>query len=447
VPDATNHLPAKTPGEAYRQCDPSVALSDPDDPRYIDLRAERGLDVWYEVLQQVEHCAPMACPARVAVYGQRGCGKSTELLILKHEAKRRGFHVVYVDVLDHLNPHEFEFGDLFLAIASQIVQSLTSDGIEVNQEHLAQVEGWFQSVTEVTIDSAQKTATVETGASAKMSVPFVGSIFASLKAYIRSGHEKRKEVRRKIQDHPTALLENVNLVVKDAASAVTERCPRGLLLILDNLERYHPDIVLREVLEKFELFNDLSLPWICTIPLTLVYEQRGRSVSSTFTQPVACPCVAVTKPGGTRRKDTAGLVAFEQILARRIDLEAVFTQESVWRDLIRRSGGSLYQLMNLVQRSCLAAKGPIDPKTLDVASTRLRSDLVRLIPSAYYADLARIRVTNQIGELANRGEILLYLYAIEYDGEVWADVNPIIEGIPTFQKALRELRKKGKRRK
>jgi tRNA uridine 5-carbamoylmethylation protein Kti12 len=65
--------------------------------------------------------------------GHIGCGKSTELLRLKKELEDEGFHVVYFESSEDLEMTDVDIGDVLLAIAHRVSQSL--DEITLEKPH------------------------------------------------------------------------------------------------------------------------------------------------------------------------------------------------------------------------------------------------------------------------------------------------------------------------
>lgn len=72
----------------------------------------------------------------------------------------------------------------------------------------------------------------------------------------------------------------------------------------------------------------------------------------------------------------------------------------------------------------------------------MRSELSRGIQTHYYPLLARIRLTKELPSDEAYRQILFHRYALEYNGERWGDVHPLIWELKEFQDALAEERKK-----
>jgi hypothetical protein len=113
--------------------------------------------------------------------------------------------------------------------------------------------------------------------------------------------------------------------------------------------------------------------------------------------------------------------------------------------MVLKSGGSLRELMRLIQESCLETMGgKIDAAAVDKTIVNVRTELTRPMPQTYFAELAKIHQSKQTDNTQDQRRILFYRYALEYNGDRWVDVHPLIYGMPEFQRETRS-RGRGKR--
>ena len=81
------------------------------------------------------------------------------------------------------------------------------------------------------------------------------------------------------------------------------------------------------------------------------------------------------------------------------------------------SGGSLRELMRLIQEACLETMGDkIDAAAADKAIVNVRAELTHPMPQTYFAELAKIHQGKQTDNTADQRSILFYRYALEYKG-------------------------------
>jgi hypothetical protein len=128
------------------------------------------------------------------------------------------------------------------------------------------------------------------------------------------------------------------------------------------------------------------------------------------------------------------------VFKQRIDIDKVFFHPTLVEKLVLNSGGSLRDLMRLIQEACLEAMGDkIDEAAADKAIVNVRAKLTRPMPQTYFAELAKIHQGKQTDNTADQRSILFYRYALEYNGDRWVDVHPLIYDMPEFQRELRSL--------
>jgi hypothetical protein len=99
-----------------------------------------------------------------------------------------------------------------------------------------------------------------------------------------------------------------------------------------------------------------------------------------------------------------------------------------------QSGGSLRELMRLVQETCLETGGDrIDAVAVERAIVNVQGEFLRPIQQGFFAELARIHQTKQTDNSPTQRSILFYRYALEYDAAPWVDVHPLLYDLPDFQ--------------
>lgn len=116
--------------------------------------------------------------------------------------------------------------------------------------------------------------------------------------------------------------------------------------------------------------------------------------------------------------------------------------------IVLKSGGSLRELMRLVQEACIETTGEkINDVAVEKAIVNVRSEFIRPMPWAFIADLAKIHKNKETDNSPTQRSILFYRYALEYNGDRWVDVHPLIYDLPEFQKEIKSLASGKKRRK
>ncbi len=106
--------------EFFRATNPGKTLfvdnPEQDQKYYIDFSSVRGGQIIEDLKDNIVLWSPDE-PTCQLFTGHIGCGKSTELLRLKAELEKEGFHVVYFESSQDLDMGDVDVGDILLAIA------------------------------------------------------------------------------------------------------------------------------------------------------------------------------------------------------------------------------------------------------------------------------------------------------------------------------------------
>jgi hypothetical protein len=272
---------------------------------------------------------------------------------------------------------------------------------------------------------------------------------------VKGSTSHRQTVRQELRRYGSELVEKVNLLLDDAAAKLkdADRAP-DLLIVQDNLDRLFTDVGRRLYFESGDLLKRLRAHVVFTAPIAMVLAPYD--INRVFDHVFHMPMVKLRRPdGGEIRKAVDGLL---EVLAARVELDAVFHSRALARRLVRMSGGSARDLIRLLNYAQLAAAGDGKQK-IDNASTReaigkLRSDYEKLLvpAQAYYPVLALVHRDKKLTltpggilpdpEQVERGlaflrHLVFNASVLEYNGErTWYDVHPVITEIRDFQEAL-----------
>lgn len=112
--------------QAYNAVNPEQSL-EPGDPRYVDFAAQRGDEHPVSVIVKRILRSEASQPVRhlkQLLAGHRGCGKTTELLLLKDRLEKANFFVVYFDAALEIDMNDVDYSDLLLATIHQLHQQV-----------------------------------------------------------------------------------------------------------------------------------------------------------------------------------------------------------------------------------------------------------------------------------------------------------------------------------
>lgn len=447
----TNELkPAQTLRDVFNAVDPARPLES-GDPRYVDCTEVRGNE---DVVKQLYETITWSDEVTAQLFtGHRGCGKSTELLRLKHRLEEADFAVIYFQADELLDLNDLVYSDVLVAIARQVHAGLEAMGVELDAELLDQVLEWFAEVVYEYEDV--ETAKAELKSEFKIGLPAALSPFAQMMAKVtgqlKTGFESKKQVRRRLDPQITQLIDNINLLLRDGEVNLRQAGKQGLVIIIDNLDR----ISFRELdagqrnshdalyIEHGEQLRALRTHLVYTVPIAMFYSEQASILRGIFPDHQILPMIKTRDREGEAWE--AGLKTLRTILERRIALGEVL-ENGALALLCEVSGGHPRDLMILVRYACRYAEDrypkPIDVDAAEKAVERLVSEYSRMIPEEHFPLLAQVYLTKRVENDKSHRTMLHNLSVLEYvnGAPPWHDVHPVVLRLPKFQEALADER-------
>ncbi len=456
-----NIPPIMTPAQSLDESSQRLQLEplQPDDSLYTELIKARGTKELSKLEVFLRNAAktPNAF-AKCAFVGNRGSGKSTYLLHLESELEKEKIFTPVHIYLDPSLEADCDYSDLFLWMVDEIANEFKKRGHPVDEAVLGKVAEWFaeRTLTKTTDWKKEIGLTTEAEGSVKGGLPGIFSfkLLARLKSMIVGSETSRKEMRQKLQNYATELRERMNEFLDHARTVLKEAGkPDRLLIVQDNLDRLRP----REKAQRLfdtggDMLLDIRADIIYTAPLAL--NLAPLDISRTFPHVFTMPNVKVRLIDGKPHKP--GLEGLVKLIGKRLSLDLIFENEKVPRYLAEKSGGSVRELIRLLDEAQLDAqvdgKMRVDMASAKAAVKKIAVNFTRLLNpgSVYYPILVEIHRTKLdfkaadgepskervaaarefFAELIGNGSVL------EYNGdESWYDVHPAILETEQFKDA------------
>ncbi len=398
--------------------------------------------------------------------GNKGSGKSTYLLHLEHDLQQRKLFTPLHIYLDGSLEADCDYSDLFLWTVHDIAAQFQERGHPIADAELQKVALWFAEKSfDKTTDWKKETGLeAEAGVSAKSGFPGVFSfkILSRLKSMIVGSEQSRSTIRKHIQNYGRDLVDLVNGFLDHARDVLkTAGHPERLLIVQDNLDRLRDKAAANVFDYGGHMLTQIRADIIYTAPIAL--NLFPFSLRATFFHIFTMPNAKVRQRDGKTHK--AGLDGLIDLVGKRLDLKLIFSSKSVASYLVEMSGGSIRDLIRLLDDAQLNAqvdeKLRVDLPSAKAAVRKLSSDITRgFVPgSVYYPILAEVHKTKHefrlpegaptqasvtaarafFAELIGNGSVL------EYNGDdSWYDVHPAICEAEQFQDACKVHRKKKK---
>ncbi|MGK7928404.1 MAG: ATP-binding protein [Spirulina sp.] len=439
----------------YRATNPSQTLeiAKPEDRKYyIDFSAVRGVDLIKRLKRRISFFSPDR-PTCTLFTGHIGCGKSTELLHLKLELEKEGFHVVYFESSEDLEMTDVDISDVLLAIARRLSQSL--EGISIGQPK--NLMGLLQGAVRVLFSEVEiskfkmglpaiaglpeiKLATNQEG---EFSLAFgIGEITGRAKSDARL----REQLNQYLGPLKIQLLEAINQeLIEPAIAQLKQQNKAGLVVIADNLDRLDPRQKSWKRGQHEYLFVDqgeyltrLACHMVYTMPLALKFSNDYGMLTQRFDDPQVLPMVPVRHRGDREHEEGMALLR-QMVLARALpdrtsedrlqEIGTIFDAPESLDRLCRASGGHVRDLLRLLNRWIEENDAfPLTGETLlDVIRERQNS-VRQAVSDEEWELLRRVRHTKKVSDSAGYQTLIRSRFVFEYcdaDGS-WFDVNPLL---------------------
>lgn len=385
------------------------------------------------------------------VSGQRGTGKSTELLRLKSNLEESGYIVFHIDMLQYIHTGEpVDISDFLLASTLALAEAAnrTYGLAELQENYFKRLKDFLGS--EIQLDEIS----IKAGA---------GDFGAEIKTRLKRDDSFKRQLQKQSQGHISRLVEDAQTFVVALVKSLRQKAndpDKQVVFIIDSFEQIRGTIhnandVHNSIVRLFSTHGtNLKLPMIhmvITVPPYLNSAAPGIATMLGATSPVIWPSIHVhTKEGG---EDEKGIDILVRIISKRSDhIDTIINRDDLRRIAIN-SGGELRIMFALV-KALLAINGanldrmklPVPPNVIKQAEDQLRrsmlpitdEDVVKLayVHESKQAELAGIEELPELARLFDFNLIINYR-----NGDDWYDIHPLISEYVLERMTLLKQRK------
>ena len=408
---------------------------------YIDLDDVRGHSGTVARLRQKISFSQGPCCQVLS--GHRGCGKSTELWQLRQSLEKESaeglpFFVVQVQAEQELDSNDIDFPEVLVAIIRQIATQFR-ERLNIKLE-----PGYFKgrlqrlkelALTEIDFDGID----LEAG-------------MVSLSGTLRGSPEARRKVRAALEPDTGNWMTAANEVIGDAVSRLQRNGYRGLVVIVDDLDKMitrpheKAGCLTTEYLfiHRAAQLTGFQCHVIYTLPIELAYSHHESNIRRLYSGHL--PVVPMTKiqtPPPQFERHVPGYAKFHDIIAARLQKisvgeEVLFESESVRDDLVALTGGQPTELMSFIRESIVTEGLPIGEKGVRRCRFEMMRSYRRQLRAEHWPLIDEVRRTGQMvcteanekafRQLLDSRALLLYR-----NDEEWYGVNPAIDELNSLE--------------
>ncbi|MBW4644233.1 MAG: tetratricopeptide repeat protein [Goleter apudmare HA4340-LM2] len=433
----------------FNACNPSKTLNmeDAEDRQYyIDFSSVRGSRLIEALSGTIIRSAnDTSCQLFT---GHIGCGKSTELLRLKLELERKGFHVVYFESSQDMDMVDLDISDVLLAIARHVSESLEAADIKFEpSDYFNQLFSEVKNFLLTPIDFSAPTDLV------KLSVGI-----SRITTIIKNDPKLRRRLRDHLEAERSSLLQAININLLAAANQqLQQQGKKGLVVIVDNLDRVDMRLLQWGRSQPEHLFIDrgddlrkLQCHVIYTIPQVLIFSAESEALTNGLgggVHPRVLPMIPVQLRDGSDCPEGIALLrqtvmvrAFPEFTPeKRLDLVSeVFDHLETLDRLCRMSGGHVRKLLSLLYECLCQEDPPLSRECIETVIENNRNHLTRIV-TIDQRDLLRQVVQQQIAVGEEAYQILLrnmFIFEYQYSGDRWFAINPLLAEAERFMQDM-----------
>ncbi len=425
----------------FQATNPSRTLAvenEEDQKYYIDFASVRGGQIIEKLRNKIAFFSSEE-PTCELFTGHIGCGKSTELLRLKVELEQDGFHVVYFESDQDLEMGDVDAGDILLAIARRVSESLETAGINLRPGYFQRLFGEIKEVLQTPIEITDVTFSVS---------------IAAITAQTKSSPNLRDKLRGFLEPRTDGIIQAINReLLEPAIQKLKQEGRRGLVVLVDNLDRIAPAPKAWGRPQPEYLFVDrgtqlrrLNCHIIYTIPLALRFsDDFGRLTASFMVDPKVLPMAPVQLRDGHDHEEGMALlrqlvlarafpdVAFDQRLGR---ITEVFDSPEALDRLCRASGGHVRNLLRFLNDWIQEDRQlPLTRESLETVIRARRNELTLSIDTQEWEALRQVVRNKTVAGNQDYQALIRSMFVYEYrDREgSWFDINPILAEAKEFQ--------------
>jgi hypothetical protein len=435
------HLPT-----FFKACNPAKTLvvGNPEDRQYyIDFSSVRGGRIIEALGRTITRLSPDE-PTCQLFTGHIGCGKSTELFRLKAQLEQHQFHVVYFESSKDLDMADVDISDILLSIARSVSENLESIGIHLRPQYFARlfddIKGFLQTPIELSTE-------------AELSVGI-----AKITAKTKDSPQLRDQLRQHLEPRTKSILNAINEeILERAIEELKRRGKKGLVVIVDNLDRVDPRPVPSGRSQPEYLFIDrgaqlrgLKCHVVYTLPLSLMFSNEYEALKNRLgagVAPKVLPMVPVQLRDG--RESPKGIELLRQLVLARafpgVEPEArvnllpeVFDEPATLDRMCRVSGGHVRHLLGLLYNCLQQEDPPFSRSCLESVIKGYRDDLTLAVDEEEWELLLQVVQQQHVKGEREYQVLLRSMFVYEYRDDLgrWFGVNPALAETVRFQSLL-----------
>ena len=364
--------------------------------------------------------------AKILLMGHKGSGKSTEMVKISEELGEQ-YEIINFSIAQEVELIGLQYIDVIFAVMSQIIDYLCmSESVEVRPDILERMVQYWKSET-ILEEAVRDDVEASAGGDARLS--FLKKISVHGEGIFKTGAETKKTIRRSIEPKISYLISLMNETLEDINHQLEKKQKKELLIVIEDLDKLDIADARHIFVEHRKTILSLHLKMIFSFPIYMAYTADFGMINDDFDKYVLYSMIKVQN--SDRSRNPEGIEVLKQIVYKRMNEELI--ESDALEYMIGKSGGAIRDLFSMLTDAAILEltrpePHPITLEDAKIAAKRLQSTYERYIISPEQferlVDVYEDPHPENTDEVLS--ELLKTLSVIEYNGERWCGVHPVL---------------------
>jgi hypothetical protein len=366
----------------------------------------------------------------ILVFGHGGCGKSTELRVLAENLSTKNIPSIVIEALDDLSLNDFTYIDIFIKIIENLTKYAHNNSLALDKRILT---AFYKALSTRIIKEyweEDAVASIESGASASVTLPFFLQFFTKISASLRMGSGVKEELRQEIKPKMADLTEAVNSLIENINRLTKEKKGEGnIVIIIDGLEKCRQECVRKLFTDDVSSLKAIKTHLVIACPISLYRSPDAAILANNFDKADLMPMIKTHNLDSGYSPYDMGINVIKELILKRAD--ASLLEEGTLEKIIYMGGGSLRDtfriLIDCSHEAYMRKKNAVDMSCVDFILNKEAADIFLRVEYKLFPVIKKIFDGDH--RLRNEGNLEELLYAgavFEYNGERWIDLHPLV---------------------
>lgn len=360
--------------------------------------------------------APFYRPPKFFFSGHRGCGKSTELLILLANPEiQKKYWPINFSIRDEADIVDLDFRDVLLALGSRMFRDYRKIGGQLPDHLLKELNGWKGKVE-------KEIETILAGRMASEIGAGIDAFFANAAVKMKLEPATRVALRQVLDTDIIGLI----AVINNIAASIYASEKRIPLLLIDDMDKLELSKARSIFHDRREIMMQPNCAIVYTVSSALFYSKEFDAIRD---QAIFLPNINLHQHNEPDVQNKEGYDTLRQFVYLRMDSKLI--DPSALENAISCGGGVFRETARIMRTAIGRARRrkaeKVECVDVDWAATELRNEYRRILDKEDLKLLKKVHESNHL-EYNDRLTPLMQLLALlEYrNGENWCDIHPVL---------------------